>query len=61
MIQSNQQLIWRRSKWCSGGNCVEVAKADGRVLVRNSDEPGAVVSFTDAEWRAFIDGADDLR
>jgi hypothetical protein len=50
---------WRKSTKCdmSGPNCVEVAKADGRIMVRNSQRPGIVTSFDRDEWRAFLDGA----
>ena len=57
MIHPEQQLIWRRGTHCTGGNCVEVARADGRVLVRNSAQPDVVVSFSRKEWSAFIDSA----
>jgi hypothetical protein len=40
------------------GNCVEVSGlADDTILVRDSKNPrGAVLSFTSAEWDAFIGG-----
>lgn len=40
------------------GNCVEVAGlAENVIWVRNSRNPwGAVLSFTPAEWDAFIGG-----
>jgi hypothetical protein len=41
---------------CEGGSCVEVASAD-IVLVRDSKDPeGPVLTFTRAEWEAFIQG-----
>ncbi|MEV6631371.1 DUF397 domain-containing protein [Actinoplanes sp. NPDC051470] len=61
MIQSQQQPIWRRSSRCQGGDCVEVAKLDHHVLVRNSADPEVVVTFTHAEWAAFLDGAREFR
>jgi hypothetical protein len=61
MIQSQQQPVWRRSSRCTTGDCVEVAKLDDRVLVRNSADPDVVVTFTHREWAAFLDGADDFR
>jgi hypothetical protein len=40
------------------GNCVEVAGLTGEVIsVRNSRDPrGAILSFTPAEWGAFVGG-----
>jgi hypothetical protein len=50
---------WRRSSASgSGGNCVEVAFVEGGdVLVRDSKAPQErVLSFTPAEWDAFLAG-----
>lgn len=56
--ESNPKLHWTRSTFCSGGNCVEVAKSGGDVLVRDSKNPdGPVLEFTGDEWAAFIAGA----
>jgi hypothetical protein len=51
--------VWRKSKASQpSGNCLEVAIGDEAVLIRHSQEPsGAVLSFTHAEWRAFLTGA----
>jgi hypothetical protein len=52
--------VWVKSSLSfSNGNCVEVAELpDGSVGIRNSRDPaGAVLSFTQGEWRAFLAGA----
>jgi hypothetical protein len=37
------------------GDCVEVARADSHVTVRDSKDPtGPVVVFSPEEWRAFV-------
>jgi hypothetical protein len=37
--------------------CVEVAVADGRLLVRDTKNPdGSVLEFTVSEWDAFVRG-----
>ncbi|MEW9549638.1 DUF397 domain-containing protein [Nonomuraea sp. NPDC050783] len=49
-----------RASGDNGGSCVEVMRrADGGVLVRDSKDggQGPVLSFTRAEWLAFLDGA----
>ncbi len=57
-IQPNRDaaLMWRRSSASGGdGACVEVAKSDSSVLVRDSrnrSEP--VIAFTESQWRRFI-------
>ncbi|KAA9375494.1 DUF397 domain-containing protein [Microbispora cellulosiformans] len=52
-------LEWRKSSYSgSGDNCVEVAElAGGGRAVRDSKDPdGPVLTFTSAEWCAFIGG-----
>ena len=54
-------LTWRKSTFSSGsgGNCVEVAKLpDGGAAVRHSKRPeGLTITYTAAEWAAFLAGA----
>lgn len=47
---------WRKSSYCNtGGQCVEVARAGTRRLVRDSKDPaGARLAFSAAAWAAFI-------
>lgn len=51
------QLSWQKSTFSTGDgeNCVEVA-ADraGTAYIRESDEPGAVVTSTPAAFAAFV-------
>jgi len=51
--------VWRKSRASQpGGNCVQVAISGEAVRIRHSrDIAGAVLSFTHAEWRAFLTGA----
>lgn len=52
------ELSWRKSSYSggSGGNCVEVAEHDHRVMVRHTkDRTGPVLRFTPAAWRRFAD------
>jgi predicted secreted Zn-dependent protease len=51
---------WVRSSRCHTSSCcVEVARNKGHVLVRQSDQPDTVVSFTEDEWRVFLAGVRD--
>jgi hypothetical protein len=47
---------WRKSSHSgNGGNCVEVAKFDRAVGVRDSKDPsGPVLSFTRNTWTTFM-------
>lgn len=50
---------WRKSSRCESASCTLVAMTDDAVLVRESRHGryGPVLSFTPAEWGAFIEGA----
>lgn len=42
----------------NGGSCVEARRNGANIEVRDSKNPeGASLSFTKAEWDAFLDGA----
>ena len=52
------KIIWKTSSYTggSGGNCVEVADHDSRVLVRDTkDRTGPTLRFTPDAWRRFAD------
>jgi len=53
--------VWRTSSRSNGqGQCVQVARLDQAVAVRDSKDPaGPVLTFTPTEWAAFIAGAKD--
>ena len=51
-------MKWRKSSYSgqSGGNCVEVADRDSRVLVRDSkDSTGPMLAVSASAWKAFAD------
>ena len=53
-------VVWiKSSQSFSNGNCVEVTELPGGFVgVRNSRDPGGpILSFTQAEWDAFLRGA----
>lgn len=48
---------WRKSSFSANGNCLEIREHDGNVQMRDSKAPdGPVLTFTRAEWDAFMDG-----
>jgi hypothetical protein len=44
---------WRRSTSCTSGECFEAASWMGTVMVRNSGQPSATLSFPGSAWRDF--------
>ncbi len=51
---------WRKSSHSNQNGCVEVARGDGQIAVRDSKDPsGPVLLFTAYEWRAFLAGVHD--
>jgi hypothetical protein len=57
--QPPADLAWRKSRASASGNCVEVAAATDTIYVRDSKAPSAgFLSFTTAEWNAFLVGVD---
>lgn len=52
--------VWRSGSGTAGGPCVEVARLETGVAVRDSRRPaGPVLFFTVDEWDAFVNGARD--
>lgn len=49
-------LSWRKSRASGGGpNCVEVAKSESSVLVRDSRDPtGSTLELSWAQWRELV-------
>ena len=56
---STEHLVWRKAEASKpNGNCVEVVETDEDFLVRDGKDGGfgPVLSFTHAEWAAFLAG-----
>ena len=49
-------LEWRRSSRCESAACVEVAKLDAMIMIRDSAEPGSSVAISHDIWRGFVSG-----
>lgn len=57
-LASSAATDFRKSSFCDGGACVEVAlRADGKVFVRDGKkEIKKMLEFTAGEWAAFVKG-----
>lgn len=48
-------LVWRKSRKSGQESCVEVARSDDAVFVRDSkDQGGPRLQFTSVQWQLFI-------
>jgi hypothetical protein len=53
--RSADEVSWRVSKQCDGGQCVEIGILGKSVLVRNSaDRDGMYVTLSQDKWRVFV-------
>jgi hypothetical protein len=53
---------WHKASASNGGtNCVEVMETEDGFLVRDTKdgEQGPILSFTHAEWEAFLSGVNE--
>jgi hypothetical protein len=60
MNPDRRSLEWRKSSFSGSGNCVEVAVEGHSILLRDTKDQGAgaVLTFTEEEWKAFLLGTD---
>jgi len=50
-------IVWRKSTASDPEECVEVAFVAQAILVRHSQDPsGPTLTFSKAEWNAFLTG-----
>ena len=49
------ELIFTRSSFSGGGNCVEVAHSGDTVYVRNSRRPEHMIGFSARSWAALTE------
>jgi hypothetical protein len=49
--------MWRRASYCASNECLEVARQDDLILLRDSKEAsGSVLRYAPEEWLAFVRG-----
>ncbi|NUS86725.1 MAG: DUF397 domain-containing protein [Streptomyces sp.] len=48
--------IWKKSSFSEGegANCIELARHDGHILIRESDDPGAVLTAAPDRLGPFL-------
>jgi hypothetical protein len=56
-IDRDRSSDWLRSSYCDTSACVEVAMGAEGIGIRDGKRPdGPVLSFSHAEWEAFVSG-----
>lgn len=45
---------WLKSSFCANGECVEVTRKGDLVLMRSSNEPQTIVSYSLEDWQLFL-------
>jgi hypothetical protein len=49
------QPAWRKASFCGSTECIEVARRDHVIMVRDSGHPhGNMLHYTFEEWRSFV-------
>jgi Domain of unknown function (DUF397) len=51
-----RQAAWRRSSFCATGECAEIGRRNGKILVRSSLAPRVVVKYSLEEFDALVQG-----
>lgn len=56
MVRSNRaQIFWRKSRASGLNGCIEVARDDEHVLIRDSQNPsGDCLELTNEQWISFV-------
>jgi len=52
--RSEGDLAWRKARKCDGGACVEIANLGETIMVRDSANPGIILSTSSGEWLRFL-------
>lgn len=55
----NQPLDWRKARRSiANGDCVELASANGQIVVRDSKDPsGSIIQYRADAWQSFLSKA----
>jgi hypothetical protein len=56
MINREEALVWVKSARCESSHCVETAKVDGAMAMRNSTAPTTTLTIPAVDWAAFVAG-----
>jgi hypothetical protein len=54
----SEQINWQKSSFSGGGgeDCVEIAHHAHSIIIRESDDPGLILTTTPEKFHAFILG-----
>jgi hypothetical protein len=50
-----ERAVWRKASLCQGGECVEVARLNNMIVMRDSKDPrGHMLYYATEEFRSFV-------
>jgi len=53
--ETDEGITWIKSSYCNSTSCVEVARREDHVLLRDAkDLDGPILTFTLSEWSGFL-------
>jgi hypothetical protein len=55
-VRRAEQPAWRKANFCGSTQCVEVAKLNGMIVMRDSKSPRRVLRYSTEEWQSFVLG-----
>lgn len=54
MSQQESVAAWRKSSRCDSNHCVEVARRDNGVAVRDNTRPETHLTFDSSSWHGLV-------
>ncbi|WP_329064984.1 DUF397 domain-containing protein [Streptomyces sp. NBC_01429] len=53
----DSEISWQKSSFSDqGGQCIEIAKREGVILMRESDDPNIFATVSSSKFSSFISG-----
>jgi len=56
VASQTEPTVWRKASFCASGECIEVARLNDMIVMRDSKDPGRMIASTVEEFRSFVRG-----
>jgi len=53
-LSQQESVAWRKSSRCDSNHCVEVARRDNGVAVRDNTRPETYLTFDSSSWHGLV-------